>query len=81
MNPVGAVVIYKPWALNCNPGPLFFQTRIMSSTIIVADLATPVADYFFFVKIVGCKYALCNICQPCGGCELFNHIGFELDLL
>ena len=40
----------------------------MSSTVIIADVATPVADYFFFVQIVGCIYALCNICvNPVGG--------------
>ena len=41
---------------------------MMSSTVIVTDLATPVAGYFFFVKIVGYMYVLCNIyVNPVGG--------------
>ena len=42
---------------------------MVSSTVIVADMASPVADYFFFVKIVGCMNALCNIYVNPVGCE------------
>ena len=34
---------------------------MMSSTVIVADPAAPVVDYFSFVNIVDFMYALCNI--------------------